>query len=143
MGAPSRRLLLPLIALTSPLSLGLETGLRTLLFTRDMIDLRAMARPTMTPIAWGAAALTLLAVFVGVGVHRAAFAHALESRDARDPAAVERARLQALYVASSVPQVPALVATLLFTAGSELAPVAVSLALSAVGVMVMGATAPR
>lgn len=143
MGAPSRRLLLPLIALSSPLSLGVETGLRKLLFTADMVDLRTMARPTMTPVAWVIAGLTLVAIFVGVPVHRIAYAHALKSRDASDPAAVERARMMALYVASSVPQFPALVATFLFTAGAELTPVAVSLGLSALGVMLQGATAPR
>ena len=78
MATVSRRVLLPLIALSSPLSLAVETAIRT-----------------------------------------------------------------ALYVASSVPQLPALVATFLFTAGARVEPVMVTLLVAAAGVMLQGWTTPR
>jgi hypothetical protein len=138
MATPSRRVLVAAIAVSSPLSLGVETALRTLLFTDDMRDLRAMVGPSLTPVAWAMVGLTAVAAVVGVAVQGAAFRHALRSRDASDPDARERARVQALYVASSVPQLPALVATFLFTGGAALTPVTIALLIAALGVLALG-----
>jgi hypothetical protein len=145
MAAVSRRVLLPLIALSSPLSLAIETGVRTLLFTDDMRALRLMARDALTPVAWAFVPVTALASLVGVFAHRAALRRALAHAATRPdrPDAVENARLTALYVATSVPQVPALLATFLFTAGATVWPVMITLLVAAGGVMLQGCTAPR
>ena len=78
-------------------------------------------------------------------MHRAVLRRALERATRRkgDPDAEENARLTALYVASSVPQLPALVATFLFTAGARVEPVMVTLLVAAAGVMLQGWTTPR
>lgn len=145
MATVSRRVLLPLIALSSPLSLAVETAIRTALFTGEMRELRLMARDALTPVAWGFVPLTLAASALGVLAHRAALRRAMASAAKRpgDPDAVENARITALYVASSVPQLPALVATFLFTAGARVEPVMVTLLVAAAGVMLQGWTAPR
>lgn len=145
MAAVSRRVLLPLIALSSPLSLAIETGVRTLLFTDDMRALRLMARDALTPVAWAFVPVTAAAAGVGVVVHRAALRRALAHAATRpdDPDAVENARLTALYVATSVPQIPSLLATFLFTAGARFWPVMITLLVAAFGVMLQGWTAPR
>lgn len=145
MASVSRRVLLPLIALSSPLSLGVETAIRTALFTDDMRALRAMARDALTPVAWGFVPVTVAASALGVLVHRVALRRALAHAALRvgRPDAEESARLTALYVATSVPQVPALAATFLFTAGARLEPVLLTLLVAAAGVMLQGAAAPR
>ena len=138
-------MLLPLIALSSPLSLGVETAIRTALFTDDMKDLRLLARDTLTPVAWGFVPLTVAASALGVWVHRVALRRALAAAKLKvgKPDAQENARMTALYVATSVPQLPALVATFLFTAGSRVEPVMLTLLVAAAGVMLQGWTAPR
>nr|MBK7070200.1 hypothetical protein [Deltaproteobacteria bacterium] len=145
MATVSRRVLLPLIALSSPLSLAVETAIRTALFTDEMRELRLMARDTLTPIAWWFVPVTAAASVLGVFVHRAVLRRALEraARREGDPDAEENARVTALYVASSVPQLPALVATFLFTAGARVEPVMVTLLVAAAGVMLQGWTTPR
>lgn len=145
MAKVSRRVLLPLIALSSPLSLAVETAIRTLLFTEDMRTLRAMARDALTPVAWGFVPLTVAASLVGVAVHRVALRKALAAAALKvgKPDAEENARLTALYVATSVPQLPALVATFLFTAGAAFVPVMTTLLVAAAGVMLQGITTPR
>lgn len=145
MATVSRRVLLPLIALSSPLSLAVETAIRTALFTDDMRALRSMASDALTPIAWGFVPVTTAASLLGVFVHRAALRRALAAaaRKVGNPDAEENARLTALYVATSVPQLPALAATFLFTAGARLEPVMTTLLIAAFGVMLQGWTAPR
>lgn len=138
-------MLLPLIALSSPLSLAVETGLRTLLFTSDMRELRLMVRDTLTPVAWGFVPVTAAASLLGVVVHRAVLKRALAKAALKvgDPDAEEHARLTALYIATSVPQFPALAATFLFTAGARFVPVMTTLLVAAAGVMLQGMTAPK
>jgi hypothetical protein len=144
MATVSRRVLLPLIALSSPLSLAVETALRTLLFTDNMRELRLLARETLTPIAWALVPVTAAAAVLGVFVHRAALRKTLADAALRagKPDAEENARLTALYVATSVPQIPALAATLLLTAGARVEPVMLTLLVAALGVMLQGWTAP-
>ena len=60
MSLPRRWVILPVIAVSGPLSLGVETALRLALFTPDMRYLRSLTGPTLTPIAWGLAGLTAL-----------------------------------------------------------------------------------
>jgi hypothetical protein len=144
MATVSRRVLLPLIAISSPLSLAVETAIRTALFTDDMRALRLMARDALTPVAWGFVPLTAAAAALGVFVHRAALRRTLAAAARRtgNPDAEENARLTALYIATSVPQLPALAATFLFTAGARLLPVMITLLIAALGVMLQGWTAP-
>ena len=145
MATVSRRVLLPLIAISSPLSLAVETAVRTVMFTDDMRALRLMVRDTLTPVAWGFVPVTVAASVVGVLVHRAALRRtlALAALKVGRPDAEENARLTALYIATSVPQIPALGATLLFTAGARFEPVMITLLVAAFGVMLQGWTAPR
>lgn len=140
MSAPRKWLILPVIAASGPLSLGVETGLRLALFTPDMRYLRSLTAPTLTPIAWGLAALTALGGVFAVSVQRAWFRRRWKklSEAERTVEARERVAFEALYVATSVPQIPALVVTLLFTAGSSLTPVATALGVSAIAVLAQG-----
>ncbi len=140
----STRVLLPLIALSSPLSLAVETAIRTLLFTDDMKSLRVLLREPLAPVAWAFVPVTVVASLAGVAVHRVALRRTLAAAALRPPKpyAEEHARLTALYIATSVPQLPALLATFLFTAGAPFVPVMTTLLVAAAGVMFQGATRP-
>ncbi|MFO0630872.1 MAG: hypothetical protein U0325_35315 [Polyangiales bacterium] len=140
MAVPRKWVILPLIAVSGPLSLGVETAVRLALFTPDMVFLRAQARPLLTPFAWGLAAVTVLGGAAAVPVQRAWYRRRLASMgvEGETPEGRARAAFEALYVATSVPQVPALVVTLCFTAGSALLPVAVALGVSAAAVLALG-----
>lgn len=139
MSLPRKWVILPLIAVSGPLSLGVETGVRLALFTPDMVYLRSLTAPTLTPIAWGLAALTALGGLAAVPVQRAWYRRRLAGAGADvTPEARARAAFEALYVATSVPQIPALVVTFFFTAGSRLLPVAVALGISALAVLAQG-----
>jgi len=132
-------MILPVIAVSGPLSLGVETGVRLALFTPDMVYLRSLTGPTLTPIAWALAGVTALGGALAVPVQRAWYRRRLARQGApADEGARARAAFEALYVATSVPQVPALVATFFFTAGSSLTPVAVALGVSALAVLAQG-----
>lgn len=147
MATVRRGVLLPLIALSSPLSLAVETGVRTLLFTGEMKELRLMVRDALTPVAWAVVPVTVAASLLGVWAHRVALRRALAAAKKRTGVpwaeAEESARMTALYVATSVPQIPALGATFLFTAGARVEPVMLTLLIAAAGVMLQGWTAPR
>lgn len=140
MDLPRKWVILPVIAASGPLSLGVETALRLALFTPDMRYLRSLTAPTLTPVAWALTGVTALGGLLAVPVQRAWFQRRWRrlSPEARTPEAHARAAFEALYVATSVPQIPALVVTLLFTAGSSLLPVATALGVSAIAVLAQG-----
>lgn len=140
MSLPRKWVILPVIAVSGPLSLGVETALRLALFTPDMRYLRSLTGPTLTPIAWALAALTALGGALAVPVQRWWYRRRLAglAPEARTPAMRARMAFEALYVSTSVPQLPALAVTLLFTAGSSLLPVATALAVSALAVLAQG-----
>jgi hypothetical protein len=140
MSLPRRWVILPVIAVSGPLSLGVETALRLALFTPDMHYLRSLTGPTLTPIAWGLAGVTALGGALAVPVQRWWYRRRVAQLplDARTDDARARMAFEALYVSTSVPQLPALAVTLLFTAGSSLVPVATALAVSALAVLAQG-----
>lgn len=140
MSLPRKWVILPVIAVSGPLSLGVETALRLALFTPDMRYLRSLTGPTLTPIAWGLAAVTALGGAVAVPVQRWWYRRRLAglAPEARTPEVRARMAFEALYVSTSVPQLPALAVTLLFTAGASLVPVATALAVSALAVLAQG-----
>jgi hypothetical protein len=140
MSLPRTWVILPLIAVSGPLSLGVETAVRLAMFTPEMTYLRSLTGPTLTPIAWGFAAVTALGGVLGVPVQRVWYRRRLARMEpaARTDDARARVAFEALYVGTSVPQIPALLVTFLFTAGASLTPVAVALGVSALAVLAQG-----
>ena len=140
MRPPRKWVLLPAIAASGPLSLGVETAVRLALFTPEMRYLRSLTGPTLTPIAWSLAGVTALGGVVAVPVQRWWYRRRLArlAPEARTDEARAKAAFEALYVATSVPQLPALAVTFFFTAGASLLPVAVALGVSALAVLAQG-----
>lgn len=128
-----------MIALASPAALGVETLLRWLVFPDDFEVLRQFLEPYLTPIAWGLAAITLLAALAIAPLYRASVKQKLARLPAdATPASRAAAWNGPLLLVSSLPQVPALFATIAFMLGAGLAPVASCMVLSTLGVLVPG-----
>ena len=141
-GGPAlpRWLVLGLIAVSMPMGLGIEQVLQRVVRSPDIDAARAAMGPTLAPVAWALVALTAVTVALGVGLRRWLVARGMARLGARrdDPAARDRVALEALYLATSVPQVPALLATVASLAGAPFVPVVVAAVVSTVGVVALG-----
>lgn len=132
--------LLGLVALSTPLALVVETGLRRVMMPPDFDAVRAWLSPTLTPWAWATVPATLVTTVLGWWLY-----HVLARRElrARRPGltaeqAREKAELEALMLASSAPQVPAVAATLLYMLGADVVPVVVAMGGATLGVLSLG-----
>jgi|GEM_PF-1117494 len=148
---PSLRRLVPLIALTVPLALALETALRKLvvvpLVGAELEELREFYWPQWTApareaalseLAWVLVGATVLAGLLGlVLARRAAGSHAAGSGAPASQSVRNKLRDQLLLLAS-IPQVPAILATLCFSCGARLLPVLISVAVSTAFVLGQG-----
>lgn len=133
-----KRLLAMLTVVAAPFALAFETVLRKLVFPPEFDEVRALLGPTLTLAAWALPLVCLVAglagvVFQGRLVDRALRKLPADRRD--DPSSQEKARVGAFLLAASVPQVPAIVATVLFMFGASLTPVLVTVAVSTLGVV--------
>jgi hypothetical protein len=139
------------IAVSAPFALAFETLFRTEVLGRvlgpDLGVVRDFFSPTLTEVAWWLAGLTLAAGLVGVAIlpwslRRAEIAARASGRDMGDAARRSRA-IERLFLLTSIPQVPAILATFSFTFGSRLAPVIVAMAISTIFVVAQGLVAAR
>jgi hypothetical protein len=129
------------IALATPAALGVETLLRVLLLPAEIAGLREDLRPALTPLAWGLVALTCLAVPLGFAT-RSAMERRLLAKAEPTPKKRAEAAFEAVFVGTSVPQIPALLATIALTAGAEALPVLLAVGVSAAAVVAI-AQVPR
>jgi hypothetical protein len=122
----------------APMALGLETVLRRLLFPPEFDELRAALAGTLTPIVWGLVGLTALAGLFGITMQARLAARAVAKlrADARTEARIHKAELGAFMLAASIPQIPAILATLGFMWGASLTPVIVAIAVATVAIVV-------
>lgn len=102
--------------------------------------MRQELRPALTPIGWGLLILTLASVPLGLLTLRALTRRFLAKVTATSGGDKRRreARFEAMFVATSVPQLPAILATFALTAGSDALPVLVTMAASTLGVIAIG-----
>ena len=132
------------MAVSTPLALAVETGLRMLLFPPEFEELRMLLRPIVTPYLWIATPLAVVFAFVGLRVQKYVVRKRLAKlpEDKRTPDREALAHLDALMLSSSCPQIPALFATFGFMIGSELLPVLVAIGVATAGVCVLGFVLP-
>lgn len=143
---PSLRTVVVLIAASAPLALGLETLLRKLvlapLMGAELRELRefywpeltdALREAALTQAAWVLVGVTVLAGVLGVVLLRRAGRRQSEAAKVRD----------SVFLLTSIPQVPAILATLCFAFGAQLLPVLVSMAISTVFVLAQGVLGER
>lgn len=132
--------MLAVVVVSTPLALAFETLLRQLLFPPEMDEVRAWLRPSLTPWTWLAPPASAAASVLGVKLYRILLRRGTAKLDPgkTDPDAIDKVRLDALLLATSAPQVPALLATVAFMFGAELTPVLVAMAVATLGVASVG-----
>jgi membrane protein YqaA with SNARE-associated domain len=129
--------LLLITVIAAPLAFALESALRALLFPPEFEDMRWYLRPTVSVVAWvlfGVALITSAAgqrMLVRTIDRRLAALGEGASEDKRQQAVVGT-----FLLTSSLPQIPAILATLASMFGSELLPVALAVAVASLGVLV-------
>ena len=143
--ASSSRVAVAAIALATPAALGIETLLRVLLLPAELEALRMELRPSLTPVAWGLLVLTAATLPLGLATQRAVERRLLAKVASFGGGEKKRAeaRFEAFFVAASVPQIPAVLATFTLTTGAEPLPVLIAVALSVAGVLGIAARTGR
>jgi len=129
-----RWLLTALIAVALPAAGAAEQAISRALLPPEVDELRRLLAPAPEIAAWVAVALAALAAFAGPRLQRWFFAR----RAGRAP----NPEVEALLVATSVVQLPALLALLAVALGAGTAALLASLVVSTAGVAVQGASRP-
>ena len=143
-GTRGRGALIALTAAAAPAALALETLLRWSIFPDDFELVRELLRPTLTIVAWVLCAVCAIAALVGIGVQQRLGARAVAKLGAaRSDDRVSRARLGGFFLAASIPQVPAVLATFAFMLGASIVPVLVAIAIVTVAVVALAVRAHR
>lgn len=137
--------LLGLVALSTPLALVVETGVRRLMMPPDFDAVRAWLSPALTPWAWATVPAAVAATGLSWWLYRVLARRELRRRrpGLTEAEARAKAELEAVLLASSAPQVPAVIATMLFMMGAEVLPVAVAMGVAMLGVLSLGAWVGR
>ena len=131
--------MLILIAASTPAALGLEWVIRRLFLPPVMDEFRDWMRPTLSPFAWLMVGLALAATWVAWALNDRLYQRSLRRLTRGRPPTPQQtagARFQTLLLVTSIPQVPALVATIGFTFGASFAPTLVTVCVGTLGVLV-------
>lgn len=154
-GAASPSISLPVavlvLAVSAPVALAFETLARTQVLARvigpDLDHVRELLSPPLTRASWALAVATIAAGIAGVALvpmaARRVEAAAKRAGRELDHAARSKEVLARLYLLTTIPQAPAILATFCFTFGSRLTPVLVAMALSTAAVLAQGVVAGR
>jgi hypothetical protein len=134
-----------IVAVSTPLAVVVETVLRRYIMPPEFDEVRAWLRPTITPWMWAAPLFAAIGVPLGLRLHHWLVKRGLARIPAhrRNAATEANAVTDAMLLSTSVPQVPAVVATLGLLMGSALPPVLVATGVATVGVLVIGVIATR
>ncbi|MGH1341059.1 MAG: hypothetical protein ACRBN8_05880 [Nannocystales bacterium] len=138
-------LMLALVALSTPMALVAETYLRQLMFPPEFDEVRAYLRPSLELPVWSLLSLVALTTWFGVRAQ----ARRIERRMAARPPEEQTQRFRdkdtfdSLVLFTSLPQIPAILATFCFMFGASLVPVLANMAASTAGVLVVGLSGLR
>jgi hypothetical protein len=123
------------IASAAPAAFAVEAAARALLFPADFEVLRAELEPTLTIVAWTLLAVCVASIPLGLACNRWLVRRGLAGPSEASPARRERVELEALLLSSSIPQLPALLATVATLGGARVTPVLATLVVSTLGVL--------
>lgn len=128
--ARSRTLLIAATAIAAPLAFTLETFIRTTFFPNAFSEIREVLGAYFTDAAWLLVGLTLIAAVGGVFAQSRLLLRAREkAQHGIDP------QLGAFFLAATIPQLPAILATVASMFGAATMPVLLTLAISTLGVL--------
>jgi hypothetical protein len=146
-GAPKREGtgVVLMTVLAAPVALAFETAVRLAVFPPELSEVRDALRPALTPWAWAIAGLAATLAVVGVVAQKKIVARRVARipEAERTPERVARARLGAFLFAASIPQVPSVIGTVMFTMGASLVPVLVCIGVVTVAVCAQAVMARR
>lgn len=119
--------------------------MRRLVFPPDFDAVRAWLSPTLTPWAWAMVPAALVTTGIGWWLFRVLARRELLARrpGLSEEQARAKAELEALMLASSAPQVPAVAATMLYMLGADAVPVAAAMVAATLGVLSLGVAIER
>jgi Na+/H+ antiporter NhaC len=125
------------VGTAAPLGLALESLLRTALLPSAFEEVRDLFRESLTFAAWIAVLLSVVFALLGFLANRSR-ARSAEARLTATATQAERDRVisEAYLLGTSIAQLPAIFATLLFTFGAELLPVLVALGVSTIAIAI-------
>lgn len=134
----ARRLALTaIIAISAPMSLALESVVRAYVMAPEAEELRQFFSPTLTLVAWGLAAATIPFGILGAVLRRIWVARLLIQHAAgelRKPLA--RLVLDRFLLSASIPQIPAIAATIVVMLGARMPPAIVAMVGSSAAILV-------
>lgn len=134
----SRLVLVALVVTAVPVAWGVETGLRAVFFPPEFEELRAMLRPGLTVVARGLVVLTLGLLWPTWLLMRWLVRRRLRGLPGRRPDLRAGVRLVAFLGASSVLQVPGVIATFAGLFGAEARAVAGVVGVGTLGLLGLG-----
>ncbi len=138
-------MILILVALSTPLALVAETGLRKIMFPPEFEEVRAFLRPALELPVWSLLGLVVLTTMVGMRWQKSRVETRMATRPREEQTQHYRDKetFDSLVLFTSVPQVPAIIATFGFMFGAPITPVVVNMAAATVGVVLVGVTGLR
>lgn len=125
-------------ALAAPVALAFERFLHWALLPPEFAQIQARLAPWPTTVAWVLCAVAVAAGLAGLIWQKRLTIRALDRVPAahRTPERLERARIGAFFLAASIPQVPAILATIAHMFGASLLPVIVAIVICTVVVCI-------
>jgi hypothetical protein len=142
-----RRLVLLLATLSAaPAALGLELVIRAYLMPPEVREVYAFIGPELTRLAWWLVPSPLVGLALGLWLEPRLYARALERlRQARGTSSLgeavsleERAGLEAMFFATSIPQLFGFMQDFGFLLGADVGPVLATMPVSMASVLVVG-----
>jgi len=132
--------MLVLVATSTPLALLAETFLRRLLFPPEFEEVRAFLQPSLEAPTWSLLALVVLMTWLGLRHQTRRIERRMAARPEREQTQRYRDKetFDAVALFTSLPQIPAIIATFAYMCGARLEPVLANMAAATVGVVVLG-----
>lgn len=135
----NRWFLVAMIAVSPPISLASLVVFRRYGALDGLHPVAEVFGESATALASTSAAVTALGTLAAAPLYHALYRRSVARLKNPDDARAKRsAALTALYVSTSVPQLPALFAIILLTVGADLRPALISVVLATVGAVLIG-----
>ncbi len=137
--------MLALVALSTPMALVAETYLRRLMFPPEFDEVRMFLRPSLELPVWSLLSLVALTTWFGIRAQERRVARKMAARPPEEQTQHFRDKdtFDSLVLFTSLPQIPAILATFGFMFGASLLPVLVNMAASTAGVVAVGMVSLR
>lgn len=131
---------LGLIAVSTPLALVVETGLRRIMFPPEFEEIRMFLRPSLALPTWSLLGLVVLTTLLGQRWQQRRVDKRMAARPPEQQTAHYRTKetFDALVLFTSLPQLPAVLATFCFMFGAPLLPVVANMVAATGGVLIVG-----